>query len=267
MSARTRRTARSSSTGWPQEAKDGVTLTFRDSAGRKIATFVEHRQGRPAGAQARHQGGAQPLRLGHALSRPDQDRLLRWRRRGPSRWCPIPRTRPARPSFPAATASISRSAARPSRRSFTVVKDPRLPTTPADYAAQFALHKELVASLSKLKEALNRLRRTKRQLAEVAERAGEVRARPAQPRQGDRPEALGHREGDGRSAAQVGARRAAQSGRPQRHAVRHDRHDDDRRRRADRARRRRCRARSWTRSTARSPSSKRWSKGDIAAAQ
>ena len=55
---------------------------------------------------------------------------------------------------------------------FTVVKDPRLATTPADYAAQFALHKELVASLSKLKEALNRLRRTKRQLDEVAERAG-----------------------------------------------------------------------------------------------
>ena len=55
---------------------------------------------------------------------------------------------------------------------FTVVKDPRLPTTPADYAAQFALHKELVASLSKLKQALNRLRRMKRQLAEAADRAG-----------------------------------------------------------------------------------------------
>jgi small-conductance mechanosensitive channel len=55
---------------------------------------------------------------------------------------------------------------------FTVVKDPRLPATPADYAAQFALHKELVAALSKLKQALNRLRRTKRQLDEVADRAG-----------------------------------------------------------------------------------------------
>jgi hypothetical protein len=28
---------------------------------------------------------------------------------------------------------------------FSVVKDPRLPTTPAEYAAQFALHKQLVA--------------------------------------------------------------------------------------------------------------------------
>ncbi len=55
---------------------------------------------------------------------------------------------------------------------FTVVKDPRLATTPADYAAQFGLHKELVASLSKLKQALNRLRRMKRQLSEAADRAG-----------------------------------------------------------------------------------------------
>ncbi len=54
--------------------------------------------------------------------------------------------------------------------SLSVVKDPRLATTPADYAAQFALHQELVGSLSKLKEALNRLRRTKRRLDEVADR-------------------------------------------------------------------------------------------------
>ncbi len=58
--------------------------------------------------------------------------------------------------------------------SFTVVKDPRLPTTPADYVAQFALHKELVASLSKLKQALNRLRKMKRQLGEVADRAAKA---------------------------------------------------------------------------------------------
>ena len=54
---------------------------------------------------------------------------------------------------------------------FTVVKDPRLSTTTADYAAQFTLHKQLVGSLSKLKEALNRLRRMKRRLGELAERS------------------------------------------------------------------------------------------------
>ena len=55
---------------------------------------------------------------------------------------------------------------------FTVVKDPRLPTTPAEYAAQFALHKELIASVSKLKQAVNRLRRMKRQLDEATGHLG-----------------------------------------------------------------------------------------------
>jgi len=44
-------------------------------------------------------------------------------------------------------------------------------TTPEQYAAQFALHRQLVASLSKLKEALNRLRRMKKRLGELAERS------------------------------------------------------------------------------------------------
>src|SRR5262249_19129867 len=40
------------------------------------------------------------------------------------------------------------------------------------YAAQFDLHQQIVTSISKLKEAVNRLRVTKRQLAEVADRPG-----------------------------------------------------------------------------------------------
>ncbi len=52
----------------------------------------------------------------------------------------------------------------------TVVKDPRLATTPEQYAAQYALHRELVASLSKLKSAVNRLRKAKHQLEDVAQR-------------------------------------------------------------------------------------------------
>ncbi len=75
--------------------------------------------------------------------------------------------------------------------SFRVVKDPRLPTTPADYAAQFALHKELVGSLSKLKEALNKLRRTRRQLAEVAERVPNVERALRDRATRDRREACG----------------------------------------------------------------------------
>jgi hypothetical protein len=58
----------------------------------------------------------------------------------------------------------------------TVVRDPRLGTTPAAYAAQFALHKELVSCLSKLNQTINRLRRLRRQLDDVAARTGKDRA-------------------------------------------------------------------------------------------
>jgi hypothetical protein len=51
---------------------------------------------------------------------------------------------------------------------FTVTKDPRLATSTEAYAAQFALHKELIAYLSKLKTVVNRLRRMKRQLGELS---------------------------------------------------------------------------------------------------
>ena len=67
-------------------------------------------------------------------------------------------------------ASILRSRGKTQSAKFTVVKDPRLPTTPAEYEAQFTLHRDIVASLSKLKAAVNRLRRTKRELAEIAGR-------------------------------------------------------------------------------------------------
>ena len=47
-----------------------------------------------------------------------------------------------------------------------------MPTTGAEYAAQFNLHRDLVASLSKLKQAVNRLRQVKRQLGETAQHLG-----------------------------------------------------------------------------------------------
>ena len=53
-----------------------------------------------------------------------------------------------------------------------MVKDPRLPTTPAEYSRQYDLHMALVESISKLKQAVNRLRRTKRQLGDIARSGG-----------------------------------------------------------------------------------------------
>ena len=153
-----------------QDAKDGVTLTFRDSAGRKIVTLSSTDKDAAAGAQARHQGRPQPLRLGHALSRPEQDRLF------------------AGAGAAQAAGARSREPARPDRGARHLRRRPRgrrqdpvgqvhrgQGPAPADHAgavrrSSSRCTRQLVASLSKLKEALNRLRRMKRRLGEVAER-------------------------------------------------------------------------------------------------
>ena len=56
---------------------------------------------------------------------------------------------------------------------FTIVKDPRLATTPDDYARQFALLTELNGKLSALNAGVNRIRRTRRQLSGLADRIAE----------------------------------------------------------------------------------------------
>ena len=53
---------------------------------------------------------------------------------------------------------------------FAIVRDPRLSTTPAGYASQFALLKDLTNSLSALNGAVNRIRRIKRQLDALPDR-------------------------------------------------------------------------------------------------
>ena len=55
---------------------------------------------------------------------------------------------------------------------FTIVKDPRLPSTPAQHRAQFDLLVELNAALDALHKGVNRLRHVRRQLAALAEAAG-----------------------------------------------------------------------------------------------
>ena len=55
-------------------------------------------------------------------------------------------------------------------KGFAIAKDPRLATTPQDYAKQFALLKELHDNLSALNGTVNRIRGTRRQLLALAER-------------------------------------------------------------------------------------------------
>ena len=51
---------------------------------------------------------------------------------------------------------------------FSVVKDPRLSTTPEDYRRQFELLRELTASLGKVNTTVNRIRRLKHRLWALA---------------------------------------------------------------------------------------------------
>ena len=54
-----------------------------------------------------------------------------------------------------------------------ITKDPRLNTTPDDYARQYALLKELYDKTSALNAAVNRIRGINRQLGALAEQAGD----------------------------------------------------------------------------------------------
>src|SRR5215212_12057699 len=154
-----------------EDAKDGVSLTFRESGGRKIATLSSTDKDEPPARKPGTKAGLNrfvwdmrypgPTKIDYGLAPPRPKPLV-----------PDPENPPGPTVVPGTYGVDLVVGGKTQSASFTVVKDPRLATTPADYAAQFALHKELVGSLSKLKQALNRLRRTKRQLAEVAERAG-----------------------------------------------------------------------------------------------
>jgi photosystem II stability/assembly factor-like uncharacterized protein len=158
-----------------EEAKEPVVLTFRESSGRKIVAYASDDKDAPAARKPGTKAGLNrfvwdmkypgPTRLDYGLAPPRPKPLV-----------PDPENPPG-PTVVPGTYGVDLLAGGKTRSaSFTVVKDPRLGTTTADYAAQFALHKALVASLSKLKQALNRLRKMKRQLDDVADRAKAERA-------------------------------------------------------------------------------------------
>jgi hypothetical protein len=153
-----------------KDVSEPVTLTFRDPASGDIIAFSSgdkdaapaRRPGTKAGLNRfvwdmKYPG---PTKIDYGLAPPRPKPLV-----------PDPENPPGPTVVPGTyEVELAVGGAKHTAR-LTVVKDPRLATSDADYAAQFALHKAIVGSLSKLKEALNRLRRTKKQLLEVAERA------------------------------------------------------------------------------------------------
>jgi photosystem II stability/assembly factor-like uncharacterized protein len=155
-----------------EDSSEPVTLTFRDSSGRKIIAYASDSKDAPPHRKPGTKAGLN--RFVWDLKHPGPDRIdygLAPPR--PKPLAPDPENPPG-PTVVPGTYGVELGVGHwKESASFTIVKDPRLSTTPEQYAAQFALHRELVASVSKLKNAVNRLRRMKRQLDEVGERAGE----------------------------------------------------------------------------------------------
>ncbi len=152
-----------------EDAKKPVTLTFRDGSGRKIASFAsDDKDAAPHRKPGTRRGLNRfvwdlkypgPTKLDYSLA-PARPKPL----------APDPDNPPG-PTVVPGTYGVDFTADGKTRLAkLTVVKDPRLATTPEQYAAQYALHRELVASLSKLKSAVNRLRKAKHQLEDVAQR-------------------------------------------------------------------------------------------------
>ena len=161
---------------WLSEKDTGpVTLTFRDSSGRKIVDCTSNDTSLPPARRPDAKPGLNrfvwdmkypgPTRLDYGLAPPR-----------PKPLAPDPDNPPG-PTVVPGTYGVEltvgeKGNSKSHAAKFTVVRDPRLATTAAEYAAQFGLHKDLIASVSKLKQAVNRLRKMKRQLEEATGHLG-----------------------------------------------------------------------------------------------
>ncbi|MPZ30577.1 MAG: glycosyl hydrolase [Rhodospirillales bacterium] len=161
---------------WLSEKDTGpVTLTFRDASGRKIVDCTSSDTSLSPARRPDAKPGLNrfvwdmkypgPIRLDYGLA-PPRPKPLAPDPENPPGPTVVPGTYGVELTVGEEGNSKSHSA------KFTVVKDPRLSTTAAEYAAQFALHKDLIASVSKLKQAVNRLRKMKRQLEEATGHLG-----------------------------------------------------------------------------------------------
>ncbi len=149
-----------------------VTLTFRDAAGAAIVSYasddttvpVAKRPGTAPGLNRyvwdmRYPG---PAKMDNTLGLPKPKALVS-----------EPDNTPGPMAIPGSyTVELAAGGATQSQP-FTIVKDPRLPTTPAQHRAQFDLLVELNASLDSLNKGVNRLRRVRKHLGTLAEAAGD----------------------------------------------------------------------------------------------
>ena len=148
-----------------------VKLRFRDAAGAEIVSYASDDSTAPAAKRPTTQPGLNryvwdmrypgPAKMDTALAAPKPRALV-----ADADNTPGPLAVPGSYSVEMSTAGASLS------QPFVIVKDPRLPTTPAQHKAQFDLVQELTTSLDALNKAVNRLRRTRRQLAALTDTLG-----------------------------------------------------------------------------------------------
>jgi len=148
-----------------------VKLTFRDAAGAEIVSYASDDSKVPAPKRPPTKPGLNryvwdmrypgPAKMDNSLGLPKPKALV-----ADADITPGPLAIPGDYALEMTTGGATQL------QPFTIVKDPRLPTTPAQHRAQFALLQELFASLDALNRAVGRLRRTRKQLGALAEGAG-----------------------------------------------------------------------------------------------
>jgi hypothetical protein len=158
-----------------EDASGAVSLTFRDASGGAIISFRSDDEALPAARRPTTRPGLNRFVWDMQHPAPTKlDEKLTTPRNKPLSKEPDPTagqtTVPGEYQVELAVGSERRTA------SFTIVKDPRLATTPEAYRQQFALLQELLDSLGRLNAAVNRIRRIKRQLTALTERLGDSHA-------------------------------------------------------------------------------------------
>jgi hypothetical protein len=153
---------------WLEDGTPGpVSLTFRDASGGLIAGFRSDDDTLPAAKRPSVRPGLN--RFVWDLKYPGPETLdlsLAPRRNTP---LAEPADPPAGPTVVPGRYRVEMSlGSETTAADFSVVKDPRLTTTPEAYREQFGLWRELTASLGKVHATVNQIRRLKQRLAVLA---------------------------------------------------------------------------------------------------
>jgi photosystem II stability/assembly factor-like uncharacterized protein len=153
---------------WLDDGVSGpVTLTFRDASGAAIASFKSDDSTLPAAKRPPVRPGLNrfvwdlkypgPATLDTSLAPPRNKQLAE------------PAEPPAGPTVVPGRYRVEMSlGSETAAAEFSVVKDPRLSTTPEAYREQFELLRQLTASLGKVHATVNHIRRLKQRCAALA---------------------------------------------------------------------------------------------------